>query len=210
LETEIPLSRKERERLLRQGDILNAARKVFSERGFKNATLDEIAVLAEFGKGTIYNYFKSKEELFVSIIVSGIHRFQRFVEEAVVNQISPREKIEAYIDATFEFFKNNRQIFSILVLERTTLARSLNDDLFSQFCAEEAGLLSYLARLIAEGAKKKAFKKLDSEKIAEMLFGLIHSVFVRAVMQPESYDLDGNIAVIKNIFFEGIALNGQK
>lgn len=208
MEAEISLSRKERARLARQDEILNAARQVFSERGFKNATLDEIAEVAEFGKGTLYNYFKSKEELLVSIILRGIHHFQQFVEEAVTAQTSPRERVEAYIDAAFDFFKMNRQIFSILVLERTSLARSLNDDLFNQFCLEEAGLLDYLARLIGDGVKKKAFKKFDPTKAAEALFGLIHSIFIRAVTQPETYDLDGNVEVIKKIFFEGVAASG--
>lgn len=208
MEAEVSLSRKERERLARQDEILNAARQVFSERGFKNSTLDEIAEVAEFGKGTLYNYFKSKEELFVSIILRGIHHFQQFVEAAVNARTSPRERIEAYIDAAFEFFKMNRQIFSILVLERTSLARSLNDDLFNQFCSEEAGLLDYLARLIGDGVKKKAFKKFDPAKAAEALFGLIHSIFIHAVTQPDTYDLDGNVEVIKKIFFEGIAWNG--
>jgi len=209
LETETVLTRKERERLARRDEILSAARKVFSERGFKNATLDEIAVAAEFGKGTLYNYFASKEDLFVSVIVWGVQHFQQFVEDAVNTRVSPREKIEAYIDAAFEFFKTNRHIFGVLVLERNNLARSLNDHLFNQVCAEEAGLLDYLSRLINDGIKKKVLKKFDPTKLAQALFGLIHSVFIHAVMQPTSYDLDGNIDVIKKVFFEGIAWNGE-
>ncbi|MFQ5750999.1 MAG: TetR/AcrR family transcriptional regulator, partial [bacterium] len=129
MELQLNLPRKERERLARREEILNAARKVFSERGFEKATLDEIAVVAEYGKGTIYNYFKNKEELFSCIIEKGINRFQKFVEEAIRNKSTPREQVEAYIDAAFEFFETHRQIFSILELERNNLARCLNGEM---------------------------------------------------------------------------------
>ncbi|MEM6335619.1 MAG: TetR/AcrR family transcriptional regulator [Bacteroidota bacterium] len=64
----ITLSRRERERRMRQRLMLDAARQVFAEKGYRTATLDEIAQRAEFGKGTLYNYFpKGKEELFFAI-----------------------------------------------------------------------------------------------------------------------------------------------
>jgi TetR/AcrR family transcriptional regulator, repressor of fatR-cypB operon len=62
------LSRKERERLHRRQEIVNAAREVFALRGFSAATLEEIAERAEFGKGTLYSYFQSKDELFETVI----------------------------------------------------------------------------------------------------------------------------------------------
>ena len=55
----LKLSRKEREKIERKNSILNAAKKVFAQKGFEKATLDEIAEEAEFGKGTLYNYFKN-------------------------------------------------------------------------------------------------------------------------------------------------------
>lgn len=206
LQIENNLTRKERQRLARQDEILNAARQVFSQRGFKNATLDEIAVIAEFGKGTIYNYFKSKEELFVSVIVRGIHRFQQFVDEAVRTKGTTKEKLEAYIDATFTFFEQNRQIFSILELERNSLARSLNDEMFNKLCTEEAQLHDYLAKLLTDGIKKGVFKKFNVQKLAQSLFGLIHTTFTHAIREPESYDFKTDTKLIKQIFFEGIAL----
>lgn len=62
------LSRKERERLFKRQEIVAAAREVFTARGFTAATLEEIAEKAEFGKGTLYSYFQSKDELFETVI----------------------------------------------------------------------------------------------------------------------------------------------
>ncbi len=204
METQTILSRKERERLARREEILTAARRVFSERGFERATLDEIAEVAEFGKGTIYNYFKSKEELFVCIIERGINRFQEFVSEAIKNKTMPSEKVAAYIDSAFAFFEKHRQIFSILELERINLARHLTEEMFSKCCEHQAALLQSLAQLFDEGIKKGEFKKLDSMKLAQFLFGLIHVAYHQAIREPERSNLKKDATFIKQIFFEGI------
>ena len=75
--------RKERERLTRQHEILRAARELFARNGFYDTTLDDIARHAEFGKGTIYNYFPSKEDLFFTIIDEVLEGIQAIAEAAV-------------------------------------------------------------------------------------------------------------------------------
>jgi AcrR family transcriptional regulator len=205
MQTPTTIPRKERERLARREEILTAARKVFSERGFEKATLDEIAEVAEFGKGTIYNYFKSKEELFACIIERGISRFQQFVAQAIENKTTPRKKVETYIDSAFEFFEKHRQIFSILELERNNLTRNLNDDRFNKCCEQQTALLEFLAQLFNEGIRKGEFKKLDSLKLAQALFGLIHVAFFHAIRTPETSNLKKDARIIKQIFFEGVA-----
>ncbi|MDQ7053892.1 MAG: TetR/AcrR family transcriptional regulator [candidate division KSB1 bacterium] len=77
------LPRKEREKLLRRQAILDAASRIFAQKGFERATLDEIAEAAEFGKGTIYNYFSSKEELFFTLLEEGRQYFQELIQQAL-------------------------------------------------------------------------------------------------------------------------------
>lgn len=205
--TEIQLSRKQRERQIRKEEILDAARQVFSQRGFEKATLEEIAEIAEYGKGTIYNYFSSKEDLFVSVIIRGIHRFRTFVEKAIEGRQTPRDKLEAYIDASFEFFEQHRQLFSILQTERNKLAQSLNDDMFHRFCEEEKNLTGYLAQFLKEGISAGEFKPIDAQKLAQVLFGMIHVAIIHDVREPDEYNLQSEAEFIKQIFFEGIAQN---
>ena len=59
--------RREKERESRRSAILKAARKLFFDRGFKNVTVDNIAAKAEVSKGSVYLYFKSKEEIYGGI-----------------------------------------------------------------------------------------------------------------------------------------------
>ena len=82
MEDSAALTRKERERLMRRNEILKVAAKLFAEKGFNNTTLEEIAGGAEFGIGTIYNYFQNKEEIFRSIIEGVFESTLQIVVEA--------------------------------------------------------------------------------------------------------------------------------
>lgn len=73
--------RKNREKQQRRGEIIAAACEVFESRGFADATLEEIAEKAEFGKGTIYNYFENKEDLFGAVIMESLSAVQGGMEE---------------------------------------------------------------------------------------------------------------------------------
>ncbi|MFQ5709110.1 MAG: TetR/AcrR family transcriptional regulator [bacterium] len=210
MQTQINLPRKERERLSRREEILTAARKVFCERGFEKATLDEIAVVAEFGKGTLYNYFKSKEDLFACIIETGTLQFQEFVAQATKSKSSPKEKIATYIDAAFEFFENNRQIYSIFVLEKNKLACSINDEMFSKCCAQQEAVKQFLAGLFQEGMTVGDFRRFEPLKLARALIGLLHTSMFQAIREPDTTNLKTEARFIKDILFEGIVKSNSR
>jgi AcrR family transcriptional regulator len=63
--------RRERERENRRSQILNAAKEIFMSKGFRAATMEDIAQKVELSPGTIYTYFKNKEELYVALNLSG-------------------------------------------------------------------------------------------------------------------------------------------
>lgn len=201
---DIKLTRKERERTARRDEILAAARAVFSNRGFERARLDEIAEVAEIGKGTIYNYFKNKEELFVSVIVHGIRSFQKFVQQAVGKAASPRERVALYIDAACEFFERHRQLFSIFEFERATLTRSLDEKMMQTFCEKESGIIQFIEQMFFEGVKRGEFRQMSPAKLAKTLHGMIHIAAIHAVRQPEAHDLKEEAELIKQILFNGI------
>jgi AcrR family transcriptional regulator len=86
------LSRRDREKRTREQEILKAARELFVSKGFRETTLEEIAHHAEFGKGTLYNYFASKEELFFGITEQVIEETLAIARESVAGPGSAREK----------------------------------------------------------------------------------------------------------------------
>jgi len=75
-------NRRARERAQRAGDILAAARKVFVERGYAGATMDEVARAAEFSKPTLYQYFENKDALFFSLTMPVVTELAAALDEA--------------------------------------------------------------------------------------------------------------------------------
>ena len=72
--------RKERERERRREDILDAAEKVFFEKGIDLATMEDVALTAELSKATLYLYFSSKEEIYFAIFVRGQKKMTKFIQ----------------------------------------------------------------------------------------------------------------------------------
>lgn len=111
-------SRREREKETRRNLIIDTAEKVFVDRGYDLATMDEIARLAEFTKKSVYSYFPTKDELFAAVILRASEVMFRFFEEAFASGNTGLEKISAIGDAYVRFYGEYPLYFRILSLRR--------------------------------------------------------------------------------------------
>lgn len=110
--------RKEREKQKRKEEITEAAEQVFFSRGFDKATMDDIAEKAELSKGTLYLYFKSKEDLHVAVARKAIVLLRAFTLKAAELEGSALEKLQRMGWACVEFSKSHPDhMKSIMTLE---------------------------------------------------------------------------------------------
>lgn len=109
------LSRKEREHRRHREEILRAAEKVFARDGYYAATVEKIAREAEFSVGTLYNFFKSKEELYVRVFESIGRDFMSLLEERVLAETDVRRAVEALIRLRLELVDRHRGFFLVFV-----------------------------------------------------------------------------------------------
>ena len=103
--TNIKKSRKERETELRQKIILEAAENLFLSEGYDGTTMDQIAEESEFSKGTLYNYFKSKEELYLAIGVKAYDLIVQYTEDFTNKEEPGLSQLIAIGYAYYEFTK---------------------------------------------------------------------------------------------------------
>jgi TetR/AcrR family transcriptional regulator len=106
--------RKEREREHRREEILDAAQRVFFEKGLVVATMDEIAETAELSKGTLYLYYKSKEDLYLAVMMRGTELLLDMFAEVVKKGASVTETLIRLSDAYIEYFNNHKNYFRML------------------------------------------------------------------------------------------------
>lgn len=116
------LSRKEKERIFRRNEILTASAFHFSRKGFAKTTIDEISESAEFGKGTIYNYFANKEEIYKSIVEEMLEGNLALLEQAAEQSADDLEQFLAtYTTSLYKFCFSRLDSFKLLIKELAQL-----------------------------------------------------------------------------------------
>ena len=170
--TETGTSRKERERLSRKNEIIAAAREVFSTRGFNEATLEEIASKAEFGKGTLYNYFHGKDDLYTAVMVDCFDECQRIAEETLsLSSSSFRENTRQFASGLLLYFYGNLGIVSLLMREmHMPKEQSLIRDRF-------AHLVEQLENALERAMETGEIKRCNTRRVSFLFIAIVFSLF---------------------------------
>lgn len=109
------LERKEREKKQRRNAILDAAEKIFFHQGLVNTSMDSIAKEAEFSKGTLYLYFKNKEELYRAVLLRGFILLEQKLKEEENEQESAYENLKRITMAYYRFSQEEDGYFNAIL-----------------------------------------------------------------------------------------------
>ena len=155
------MPRRERERLLRRRAMLASARDVFAEHGYVRATLDEVAERAEFGKGTLYNYFPGGKEELLRAVLDDLFDDLAALMEPLLGASVPdtdafRAALHAYLARSARFFFRNRDLFHLLMREAWRLQLSTVEEsrnyLHAQVERSVRALSGFIEGAVATGA----------------------------------------------------------
>ncbi len=203
------LTRKERERIFKKQEILDASIKIFAEKGFKATTLDEIAEKSEFGKGTLYNYFSSKEEIYKEIIV----RISKTHQESIKRI---EKETESFYDFIFEstknhmnFCLNNQEAFLLLIYTKMHHSKSTSSAIVKIMDDCQNKMNKIFVSRIRKAIRDKEVKKLNPEKIIRLSRGVAFTYVYESLMlgELEEANLESEARLITDILFNGIKLN---
>lgn len=149
--------------------ILVAARKVFAEKGYSGAHVDEIAEQAGVNKATIYYQIGDKDTLYTGVIHQVIGNVANGLAQAVEKEDSPEDKLKAFIIFIAEAVDKNPELPSIMMREvasgGVTLPKLVMKDI--------ASVLMILSGILEEGKKKKVFMETVPFLIHMMIMGTI-------------------------------------
>ncbi len=139
-------SRKEREKEQRRKDIIDAAEKLFFEKGYDNVSMNDISKVVELSKATLYLYFENKEELFFAIVLRGTNILNAMIREAVNNKSMGIEKVAAFRNAYHEFtinYPDYIRIYNYFQSERFDMGNIVNRE-YAEELSRDARLYSIL------------------------------------------------------------------
>lgn len=188
--------RKEKERRIRQEDIIHAAEKVFFLKGYEQTTMDEIAKTAEYSKRTIYSYFQSKEQLLHAII----YRAYRTLNELVSKELSAQPELSGLsklllMGETFiRFMSQYPKYFETIVFYNSSKSELSTDDPFRKASDSEGNLtMEILLDTIAKGIQDGSIRgDLDVRKTAFVLYANITGI-ANLLLNKESYLLEHHL-----------------
>jgi AcrR family transcriptional regulator len=203
-------ARREREKLQRKNTILEAARHLFFEKGYRT-TMDEIAERAELSKGTLYIYFKSKDELYVSVIVEGFRILEKRMQEALAKVEGPEEKVKAVYYAFVDHCLKNREYFRITQYFLTEDAReNTSRELIDAINIDSMKLLEYGVRAIQEGIEEGVFRDdIDPMAASIITWRNATGILDLVVLDEEANMVTGNYGELFDLAFD-LLIRGAK
>jgi len=100
---------------LRRREILAAAIKVFGKKGFADTSVDDIAAAAKIAKGTLYLYFRSKEDIYATALRQAIHELHALIADRLSTAHGLRRKLAIIVAARLEFWMDQKNLYRLII-----------------------------------------------------------------------------------------------
>ena len=180
--------------------ILETASTIFSKLGFKKTTMDDIARAIHKVKGSIYYHFKSKEEIFKSIVEKESRLMKEEIIKAVEKETTPDKKLQAYVITRTQAFNRLKNYYSALkdeYLEHHHFIKEIRKEDLRDEIQTIKGILS-------EGVKKGFFEIKDIEVTVITILTALKGLEYPIVLNNKSNEIELNIDNFLEILFNGI------
>ena len=181
--------------------IIDAAVIAIAENGYHQAQVSKIAKQAGVADGTIYLYFKNKEDILISVFEEKMSLFVENLREIIKEDQTAKAKLEKMIENHFTVLANDRHLATVTQLE----LRQSNKEIRLQINAILKEYLKLLDQIIIEGQETGEFAAdLDLRITRQMVFGTIDEISTTWVMTDYKYDLIAVADKVKKIIFNGL------
>jgi len=183
--------------------IIQAAIEVFSRNGFQNSTISQIAQKAGIAEGTIYQYFKNKEDLFFSIPLEKTKNFSKELELHLQGINGAFNKIGKLIWYYLYFFQNNPDYARTLMLElrvNKNFAKSKAYKSFKPFSNQ-------VLEIIKDGQQEGVIRTdVDIYVLRQLILGILEHMVTRWLLKGEKYNLLEHCEEVNRLIFRGMSL----
>jgi len=184
----------------RRAEILDAARKVFARKGFEGGSVDEIAAAAGLAKGTIYLYFKSKEEVYRALLAQGMEAVKAGTLARIDEAPTVHKKIEAFILVRLENAERNREIFQVTDTQSGS-GLAITRSQYRNWLQEP---VEALARAIRKAQKRGEARPVSAERIAWAAADLARGAIVRRLVGQPDDGLQEEAAFLAEILWASL------
>lgn len=199
------LPRREREKLRQRQEMLAVALELFSERGYHNVSMHEIAEKAEFAIGTLYKFFRNKEDLYQALVLERSDRFHDALVRAIESPGDEIEKLHHYVRTKGELFSANLPFIRLYIAESRGASYNLKATLNDEVRKRYYDFLEQVAAVFESGIRQKRFRKIATPyQLAVALDTVINAFLLLWIEAPERHPYPDSPDAILDIFFRGL------
>jgi TetR/AcrR family transcriptional regulator, fatty acid metabolism regulator protein len=180
--------------------ILRAAISVFADRGFFNAQVADVARVAGVAAGTVYLYFRSKDDLLVSIFERTMRDALAEVRSSVGDVGDPRERLRRFARLHLARLGRDRNlaiVFQVELRQSTKFMERFSSTLLRDY-------LGLIRDAIADGQRELLFRTdLKPTVAAKMLFGVLDEMATNWILSRRRYSLEADADTAVDLFING-------
>ncbi|SEM99720.1 TetR/AcrR family transcriptional regulator [Lihuaxuella thermophila] len=181
--------------------IIDAAVRVIAEHGYHNAQVSKIAREAKVADGTIYLYFKNKDDVLISVFSEKMGSFISDVEEALQSVESAVDQLYTLIRIHFERLEKDRRLATVTQIE----LRQSNPEVRKGIGEILKRYLDIIDQVVENGIRQGVFRPdLDVRATRKMIFGTLDETVTSWIMNDYKYSLSGQVEQIHRLFIDGM------
>jgi len=191
----------------RREDILRAAIRVLAVQGFQHTKIRDIAKEAGVADGTIYLYFKNKDELLIRLFEEVMERVFRILNKALEEVSTPAEKLHCFLRTHLHMVEEEpevAQIISVVLRQSTMFVKEYKNTLFTQY-------LGVLQNILQEGVDEGVFQShISPVVVSRALFGAVDELALAWLLSRQKMPLEDTSQVISNMILHGIMESSEE
>lgn len=197
--------------------ILEAAEKVFSQRGYTQSTMDEIADEAQFSKATLYRYYKSKSDIFMGVIVSSFADVLAELETIRSKEKEAGDKLRELIRIVLDYLRKKKNMIRIFYAEKDAMSRifkigphnhfshtALQAKIPKDFLAKGKDIAGTITQIVQMGIDSGEFRSVNPERAGIVLEAMLRGVAFQSPFLSKEISLEENTKMIHEYFLHGI------
>ncbi len=191
----------------KRAEILFAAMRVFSEKGVAKTKMIDIANAAKIGKGTIYEYFHSKEDIFGQTFQHFYKDMQAILEKAITATDDPVEKLRLLFNISFsEFLESSGDLAKIIMEFWAEGMRNKDEKILGIFNLKQiyAEYRTLISDILKEGIQNGVFREVDTISLAAILIAAMDGVTLQWIMEKDLLNIRQISNVLLDILLDGI------
>jgi AcrR family transcriptional regulator len=187
--------------------ILEAARTIFSRKAYADAAVDDVAEQARIAKGTLYLYFKSKEDLYLAALVSDLRAMSADARSKMEAATGFREKLRAFFEVRLDYCRSHEDFLRIYLAEYGSMfLRGPLNRACHQLVREN---IRYVAQVVEEAIGSGEIRRVPAPAVAAAILDMSRGLIERRLLGWKEFRAQDEIEFSIDLLWSGMGSNGR-